>query len=110
MPRSSHPSLIKKHLGKSSSNLVSAGIIHSNIEAATDTEKGRKLPAARHHDELEAATHGEADPLSGAINYTAQAKSLVKDVLQPGEPGRLTADQILINYEGWFRLFGAMDH
>lgn len=99
--------MLKKHQGdytksvrvKGSSNFVHHDGILPGSEAAADTDKARnhKPAVAGHHSalpkgELEAAAHAESDPLSGAISYTAQAKSLVKDVLQPAETGRLTAD------------------
>lgn len=81
MPKSSHPSMTSKNAPR-----------RSNTQCELYYKTERSIPRLLSSKTREDFDCLKADPLSGEINYTIQAKSLIKDVLQPGETGRLSAD------------------
>lgn len=48
------------------------------------------------------------DPMFTSINYSNEAKSVIKDLLTVSEEERITADQVLTKYSNWFNLHEAV--
>lgn len=48
------------------------------------------------------------DPLLASVNYSPQAKALIKDLLTVSEEDRITASDVLIKYNAWFQSCNAI--
>ena len=100
-PKSSHPDLdlqVSKHTTLSMSKEIS---INSKPVSKRGTQQLLNPPPL-------VSKLTQDDPMLTCINYSPEAKSLIKDLLTVSEEERITAAEVLEKYHDWFVSCGAL--